>query len=429
MAEKLREHCITLTDGDLVLRPMTEDDWEILLRWNNDPEVLWFSEGDHVTSRSLDEVQGIYRSVSRNAFVFVAEHGGRPVGECWLQRMNMARILTRWPAGTDLRRIDLVIGEKEMWGKGLGTRMIRLLSRFGFEACGTDAIYGLTDDSNPRSCRAFQKAGYVVEAEVPSGPGAKGALDLDQVLTREAWEEGRPGPARRRKGRSGWAVLLDAGGVILDEAAHERAMADLVVEALAGVVPGYSLEDYRRDVEEAVRNYAPRIARAVLFKRVRGDSAVFERVWSSLMDRWRSERPPLALMPGIRSEIRDLSGDFALALAGQYGHRITDLLEEEGLRDELALCLHQGHFEVTKPDPRFLEQIAHMLDVEPSRCVVVGDRIDKDVVPARQLGMKAILVRVGLHRHQRPRLPEEVPDAELDGVTGLAKAVRAVVGG
>jgi len=27
---------------------MTEEDWEILLKWNSDPEVLYYSEGENV---------------------------------------------------------------------------------------------------------------------------------------------------------------------------------------------------------------------------------------------------------------------------------------------------------------------------------------------------------------------------------------------
>ena len=54
------------------------------------------------------------------------------------------------------------------------------------------------------------------------------------------------------------------------------------------------------------------------------------------------------------------------------------------------------------------------------------DRIDKDVIPAKQVGMKTIRIRVGLHKNQLPRIPLEIPDAELDGISGLAAAVRKV---
>jgi RimJ/RimL family protein N-acetyltransferase len=72
----LNEHNITLHDEQVVLRPMTENDWYILARWNSDPEILYFSEGADVESYDLEEVQGIYRWVSQNAFCFIAMEEG-----------------------------------------------------------------------------------------------------------------------------------------------------------------------------------------------------------------------------------------------------------------------------------------------------------------------------------------------------------------
>jgi len=142
MAQTLRQHDVCLSDGPLVLRPMTEGDWDVLLKWNNDPEVLYYCEGANVTSRPLAEVQEIYRGVSEHAFTFVAELDGRPIGDCWLQKMNLERILSRYPKEMDLRRIDLAIGEKELWDQGLGTRIIALLTQFGFQKCNADTIFG-----------------------------------------------------------------------------------------------------------------------------------------------------------------------------------------------------------------------------------------------------------------------------------------------
>ena len=51
---KLREHEIVLRGEKVFLRPMTEDDWDILLKWNSDPDVLYFSESADVTSHSLE---------------------------------------------------------------------------------------------------------------------------------------------------------------------------------------------------------------------------------------------------------------------------------------------------------------------------------------------------------------------------------------
>ena len=107
----LREHNVTLCGATVKLRPMTENDWDILARWGSDPDVLWFSEGDDVQSYSLEDVQGIYREVSQTAFCFIIQVHGHAIGECWLQKMNLDRVLSRYP-DKDCRRIDLTIGER-----------------------------------------------------------------------------------------------------------------------------------------------------------------------------------------------------------------------------------------------------------------------------------------------------------------------------
>jgi RimJ/RimL family protein N-acetyltransferase len=188
--ETLRTHTVTLRGERLLLRPMTERDWDVLLRWNNDPELLWFVEGDDVRSRTLEEVQDIYRGVSQHALCFIAELDGVPIGEGWLQEMNEQRILDEFP-GRDVRRIDLAIGEKRLWGHGLGTELIRLLVALAFEREGADLLVCFAGGHNPRSRRAFEKAGLRVLRTVPEPDSVKTTFGYDLLLTREEYERRR----------------------------------------------------------------------------------------------------------------------------------------------------------------------------------------------------------------------------------------------
>ena len=65
-------------------------------------------------------------------------------------------------------------------------------------------------------------------------------------------------------------------------------------------------------------------------------------------------------------------------------------------------------------------------DLLPQECVLVGDRLDKDIAPAKASGMKTIQFRSGRWRRQRPRSDREAPDAVVTDVLELEAAIRAM---
>jgi putative hydrolase of the HAD superfamily len=221
-------------------------------------------------------------------------------------------------------------------------------------------------------------------------------------------------------------VLLDAGGVILDESEHEQVRIEIATRMVAGVVRGYSESDLRGDLDEAIEVFCPRVLAYVVWKRVKPDLALFNRLHDAFRAEWAGRRPPLKVMPGFEKEICEMSGRFGVGIAGQYGSDLLDLLRREGLLDHFTYRFTQDDFDITKPDPRYLERIAAACGVEPCECLMVGDRVDNDIIPAKQIGMKTVLVRGGLHRSQVPRTPYEMADEEIVGITGLAAAVARV---
>ena len=169
--ERLQSHDVYLRGKHVTLRPLTEDDWHLLLKWNNDPEVMKYFDHEDFSPTSLSEVQSIYRWVSTHAHCFIIEVEGHSIGECWLQRMNLQRIVDQF-LGEDLRRIDIAIGEKDLWGRGYGTEAIRLLVDFSLTHERADAIFGIVSADNERSLRAFRKCGFSRPAPVQEEDGA-----------------------------------------------------------------------------------------------------------------------------------------------------------------------------------------------------------------------------------------------------------------
>jgi 8-oxo-dGTP diphosphatase/putative hydrolase of the HAD superfamily len=198
------------------------------------------------------------------------------------------------------------------------------------------------------------------------------------------------------------------------------------VELLADLVPGYSLDVYDADLEEAVQCFAPKVSHYIFWKYMDSDLERFKALYDAFMKRWRQRRPALKLMPGIEKEIKEMCRGLDIGIAGQYGHEVLDLLKQHSLLGCFRYRFTQDDFPLTKPDPRYYEQILRACRLAPEACIMVGDRIDKDIVPAKQVGMKTIRVRTGIHKHQEPRIPFEVADCELAGVAGLAEVASSL---
>jgi len=76
---------------------------------------------------------------------------------------------------------------------------------------------------------------------------------------------------------------------------------------------------------------------------------------------------------------------------------------------------------VSKPDPRFFAAVAEAVGLTPSEVAYVGDRVDNDVIPARDAGMIAVLVRRGPWGHLHAEWPQAAEaDHIVESLAGLA---------
>jgi RimJ/RimL family protein N-acetyltransferase len=171
----IKTHNITLygktENYNVRLFPMNDEHLKILQKWNNDPEVLYWCEGDDDLAKGYTEedIHQIYGSVSQNAFCFIINANDTRIGECWLQKMNLQYIKNMYPKNTDIRRIDMVIGEKDYWNKGIGTEIIRILIDFAFDKENVDVLHCMCNDYNIRSQRVWGKNNFslILKEELP----------------------------------------------------------------------------------------------------------------------------------------------------------------------------------------------------------------------------------------------------------------------
>lgn len=176
----IRTHNTTLEGGNeeykIVLRPLSDEHLPYLYKWNADPEVLYWTEGgpvDEELSYPPELVERIYGGISQENMCFVIEVNEKVIGECWLQKMNFSQVHPKvsemYRNYEDVRRIDMCIGEKEYWGKGIGTLFIKMLVDFAFDSEQVDVLHCFCEDYNIRSSRVWEKNGFefVFSEELP----------------------------------------------------------------------------------------------------------------------------------------------------------------------------------------------------------------------------------------------------------------------
>ncbi len=197
-------HGVTLTGRaggvGLVLRPLCDDHLPLLYRWNADPEIVYWEESGpgktpvytaeeppHIYDEKA--VRSIYGAVSRSAFCFLVEADGQAIGECWLQRMNLPEVCDLYP-GQDVRRIDMTIGEKEFWGRGIGTGLVGMLVEFAFRLERVDVLHCLVGDHNARSQRTFLNNGFRLFPADDLLQGLRGNEETHFALTKQEYARG-----------------------------------------------------------------------------------------------------------------------------------------------------------------------------------------------------------------------------------------------
>jgi ribonucleotide monophosphatase NagD (HAD superfamily) len=74
---------------------------------------------------------------------------------------------------------------------------------------------------------------------------------------------------------------------------------------------------------------------------------------------------------------------------------------------------------VGKPSPIILKVALEALGVTTDDCVIVGDRIETDVVMGKRHGLTTVLVLSGVTRPGDPRIAEFAPDAVLASIGDL----------
>ncbi len=228
-------------------------------------------------------------------------------------------------------------------------------------------------------------------------------------------------------------MLFDVGGPIDCELRWEALIDRDIRVALARHGIGVSDDDYARASAAAVHSFAPSTYRTIIWTLAAAHAdrvAVAAAVYASVAaggDARDRERGGIELRPGADALLQRLSSrGLRLAIVANQPHKVRSELRRVGIDRNFTHVELPGDDGIRKPDPRFFLRACQALGVVPERTIMVGDRIDNDIAPARALGMRAVRLRTGRHVAQEARDANEVPDADVHDLTALGDAILAL---
>ena len=186
----IKEHSITINKNFnnqcIKLIPMTNEHLPILYEWNQMPDILYWCEGDDVVTNSPDSVKGIYGSISQKAYMFIITIDDTPVGDCWLQDLNLSELIEKH-RNKNAKRIDVTIYDKSLWNKGMGRFVNSILLEFGFMQQNVDLIYAITEDYNERAQKCLLKSGFELDEVLEHDETSKGKSEQCFLITKEIY--------------------------------------------------------------------------------------------------------------------------------------------------------------------------------------------------------------------------------------------------
>ena len=107
--------------------------------------------------------------------------------------------------------------------------------------------------------------------------------------------------------------------------------------------------------------------------------------------------------------LKRLKPVYRLGVISNFYGNVAVLCREAVLADSLDVIVDSAEVGVSKPDPEIFRIALTKLDLVPARAIFIGDSYERDIAPARQLGMKTIWLK-----GPRPRAPENAEPADFE---------------
>lgn len=131
---------------------------------------------------------------------------------------------------------------------------------------------------------------------------------------------------------------------------------------------------------------------SIPLKIIAKENGVDNLVWDSSLEK---------LYPGVSNILKKLSQKYKIGIIANQPFGTADRLKEWNIYEYFDVICASAEEKCAKPDLKLFEIALAKADCAPENAVMIGDRIDNDIIPAGQLGMKTVWIKQGLSKYYK----------------------------
>ena len=123
--------------------------------------------------------------------------------------------------------------------------------------------------------------------------------------------------------------------------------------------------------------------------------------------------------PEAEEVLRELSKYYQIGIIANQNLGSEERLKKLGLLRYIDLVIASAEEGVAKPDLRIFQIALSRANCKPEEAVMVGDRLDNDIIPANKIGMTTVWIKQGFGSFAEPTEIKEQPDNTINNLNEL----------
>lgn len=110
---------------------------------------------------------------------------------------------------------------------------------------------------------------------------------------------------------------------------------------------------------------------------------------------------------------------YKLGIIANQNPGLEKRLENWGLRQYFEVIAASAEIGYAKPDREIFARALKLAGCTARQSIMVGDRLDNDIIPAKAVGMKTVWVKNGLAKYQNADLGKGIEDHQISSLSEL----------